>query len=207
MFYFVKTPWLVKKWYADCTWNIPTIQKIIYLTFDDGPHPVATPFVLDELKKYKAAATFFCIGKNVIEHPQLYRRILEENHGIGNHTHNHLNGWKTTDKEYFQNIREAAKFIDSKLFRPPYGRITHFQIKNLRSASFQMKVIMWDVLSADFDHAISPQKCVDNVINHTKNGSIVIFHDSEKAFRNLKTALPKMLDHFSRLGYSFEGIR
>src|SRR5450432_1071984 len=124
MFYFVKTPWLLKKFYPSCIWNVPAQKKIIYLTFDDGPHPVATPFVLDELKKYNAKATFFCIGKNVAEHPDIYAKVLNEGHRVGNHTHNHLNGWKSSDSAYFSNIEQAAKYIDSDLFRPPYGRIT-----------------------------------------------------------------------------------
>src|SRR5258708_753287 len=126
MFYLVKTPWWLKKWYSGLVWNIPprTDEKVLYLTFDDGPHPVATPFVLDILKQYDARASFFCIGKNVQEHPQIYRRILEEGHRAGNHTQNHLNGWKTSDAEYLGNISLAAKLIDSDLFRPPYGRIS-----------------------------------------------------------------------------------
>jgi peptidoglycan-N-acetylglucosamine deacetylase len=165
MFYFVKTPWLLKKLYASCIWNIPTNEKKIYLTFDDGPHPVATPFVLGELKKYGAKATFFCIGKNVVEYPDVYKQILWNGHRVGNHTHNHLNGWKVSDKEYFENIQKAKKYIDSALFRPPYGRITKFQLKNL-TESAGYKIVMWDVLSADFDQQISPEKSAGNV---TKN--------------------------------------
>jgi peptidoglycan/xylan/chitin deacetylase (PgdA/CDA1 family) len=206
MFYFVRTPWLLKKWYTGCTWNIPTDKKIIYLSFDDGPHSLATPFVLNELEKYHAKATFFCIGKNVIEQPQIYRRLLDEGHRVGNHTHNHLNGWKTADKEYFLNVREAAKYIDSDLFRPPYGRISHFQVDNLRSAALNFKIIMWDVLSADFDNKISGDQCSDNVIRNAGPGSIVVFHDSEKALNKMKLALPKVLHHFSEKGYIFEGI-
>lgn len=116
MFYFVKTPWLLKKFYPSCIWDIPTQEKIIYLTFDDGPHPVATPFVLDELKKHNAKATFFCIGKNVAEQPDIYKRILNEGHRVGNHTHNHVNGWKTSDSGYISNIEQAEKYIDSNLF-------------------------------------------------------------------------------------------
>ena len=207
MLYFVKTPWLLQKFYAGCIWNLPTDKKIIYLTFDDGPHYTATPFVLDELKKYGAKATFFCIGKNVIERPLLYRRILEEGHQAGNHTHNHLNGWKVTDKEYFQNISEAARYIDSNLFRPPYGRLSHFQLANLKSKAFGFKIIMWDVLSADFDQQISGEKCTSNVIKNARKGSIIIFHDSAKAFERMSVALPNVLNYFSNEGYRFETIR
>jgi peptidoglycan/xylan/chitin deacetylase (PgdA/CDA1 family) len=207
MFYFVKTPWLLKKCYPGCVWDLPTDKKIIYLSFDDGPHPSATPFVLDELKKYQAKGTFFCIGKNVIEQHQIYRRILEEGHRVGNHTQNHLNGWKAKDKEYIKNIREASKYIDSDLFRPPYGRISHFQIENLKSKELNFKIIMWDVLSADFDKKVSGVQCSDNVIRNTVPGSIVVFHDSEKALDKIRISLPQVLKHFTEKGYIFEGIK
>jgi peptidoglycan/xylan/chitin deacetylase (PgdA/CDA1 family) len=206
MFYFVKTPWWLKKWYARLVWNIPAGEKILYLTFDDGPHPVATPFVLDELKKYGAKATFFCIGKNVTAHPQLYKRVLMEGHRVGNHTHDHVNGWKTPDEKYLMNIRQAAGFIDSDLFRPPHGRITAFQAACLREAPFHYKIIMWEVLSADFDQAVSPEKCARNVTRNARPGSIIVFHDSEKAFDRLRGALPEVLRYFSEKGYRFEAI-
>jgi peptidoglycan/xylan/chitin deacetylase (PgdA/CDA1 family) len=206
MFYFVKTPWLLKKYYPGCIWNIPGDGKKIYLSFDDGPHPVATPFVLDELKKYNAKATFFCIGKNVAQHNDIYKRILDEGHRTGNHTNNHLNGWKVTDDEYFKNIREAAKYIDSNLFRPPYGKISRFQVAGLTQSKSAFKIIMWDVLSGDFDQKISTEKCMSNVLKNTEKGSIVVFHDSEKAFKKLEEVLPKMLNYFSNLGYQFETI-
>jgi peptidoglycan-N-acetylglucosamine deacetylase len=181
-------------------------QKILYLTFDDGPHPVATPFVLDQLRKYDAHATFFCIGKNVQGYPQLYSRVLMDGHRTGNHTQNHLNGWKTDDTAYLQNVRDAAQHIDTDLFRPPYGRIRFRQAALLRGAPFFYKVIMWDVLSADFDVALSAEQCADSVKRNGRPGSIVVFHDSEKAFDRLREALPAVLDHFSRLGYRFESI-
>ena len=181
-------------------------EKILYLSFDDGPHPVATPLVLDLLKQYGARATFFCIGKNVQEHPQIYRRILSEGHRVGNHTHNHLNGWKVSDEAYIENIRLAARYIDSDLFRPPYGRISAWQADLLRRPPFNFSIIMWEVLSADFDRALRPERCARNVVRHARPGSIVVFHDSEKAMDRLRGALPVVLDHFSRLGYRFEGI-
>ena len=205
MFYFVKTPWALKKLYPSCIWEVPNAEKKIYLTFDDGPHPEATPFVLHELKKFRAKATFFCIGKNVLEHPDIYKQILLEGHRTGNHTQNHLNGWKVPDKEYFDDIREAKKYIDSNLFRPPYGRITSFQLMNLsKRAGF--KIIMWDVLSADFDKEISPDQCSQNVIQNARSGSIIIFHDSKKALETIKISLPEVLHFFSEKGFAFETL-
>src|SRR5450432_2896266 len=170
MFYFVKTPWLVKQFYPGAICNFPTAQKIIYLSFDDGPHRQGTPFILDALKKFNARATFFCIGKNVLEEPALYRRILEEGHRVGNHTHNHVNGWKIADKDYFENISLASKYIDSDLFRPPYGRISRFQLKHLMSDPLKFKVIMWDVLSGDFDPQLSGDQCAFHVTRNTRPG-------------------------------------
>ena len=184
---------------------MPSTEKKIYLTFDDGPHPAATTFVLNELKKYNAKATFFCIGKNVAEQQELYKKILNDGHRVGNHTQNHLNGWKVSDEEYFKNINEAAKHIDSDLFRPPYGRVSQFQIAALIKQ--KMKIIMWDVLSGDFDKKINAATCTSNVVKNAINGSIIVFHDSEKAFEKLKVSLPETLNYFSRFGYSFEVIR
>jgi peptidoglycan-N-acetylglucosamine deacetylase len=202
-------PWWLKKIYSpSLIWRMPANDSnVLYLSFDDGPHPVATPFVLDELHKYNAKATFFCIGKNVKEYPQIYRRVLAEGHRVGNHTQDHLNGWKTDDKKYIENIREAAQLIDSDLFRPPYGRISRFQTQVLHGDRERpYKVIMWDVLSADFDRRISGARCARNVIRYARPGSIVVFHDSAKAFDRLRQALPAVLEHFSRMGYRFEAI-
>jgi peptidoglycan/xylan/chitin deacetylase (PgdA/CDA1 family) len=207
MFYLIKTPWWLKKLYPGLVWRIPERDKVLYLTFDDGPQPEATPFVLDELKKYDAKATFFCIGKNVQEYPLIYKRILLEGHRVGNHTFNHLNGWKTPDKDYLGNIRDAARVIDSDLFRPPYGRVSHFQASLLRKEPLNYKIIMWDVLSADFDRSLEAGQCARNVVRHGRPGSIVVFHDSEKAFDRLRGALPVVLEHFSGLGYRFEAVR
>jgi peptidoglycan/xylan/chitin deacetylase (PgdA/CDA1 family) len=206
MFYFIKTPWLLKKFYRGCLWNYPRDKKKLYLSFDDGPHPVATPFVLDQLEKFQVKATFFCIGKNVAAEPNIYRRILESGHKVGNHTHNHLNGWKCQDKEYFANIQQAAQYIDSDLFRPPYGRIKKFQLSHLSHDPFNYKVVMWDVLSGDFDQAITGDHCAENVIMNVREGSIIIFHDSAKAFDRMKIALPKVLNYFSGKGFDFSLI-
>jgi len=207
--YFVKTPWWLKKFYPQRLWNIDTKEKIIYLTFDDGPHPVATQFVIGELKKYNAKATFFCIGKNVVAYPDIYRRILDEGHRVGNHTHQHLNGWKTKSNVYLPDIAEAAHYIDSPLFRPPYGRINSFQARNINKAlkNKGAKIIMWSVLSGDFDNIITKEKCLENVMLYTKPGSIVVFHDSKKAFPHLEYSLPRVLQSFSEKGYLFESLQ
>jgi peptidoglycan/xylan/chitin deacetylase (PgdA/CDA1 family) len=207
MFYFVKTPWWLRRMSRGLTWRIPTKEKVLYLSFDDGPHPVATPFVLEELGKYEAKGTFFCIGKNVEANPELYRRILMEGHRVGNHTQDHLNGWKVDDRRYLENIRAAAQRIDSNLFRPPYGRIGTLQSSVLRSPPFNYSIIMWDVLSADFDQALTGDRCARNVIRNSGPGSVVVFHDSEKALSRLREALPMVLKEFSARGYRFEGIR
>lgn len=212
MFYLTKTPGLLKKLYPSCTWNFAKDEPVIYLTFDDGPHPEATPFVLDTLKEYNAKATFFCIGKNVVAHPDIYKRIIDEGHTTGNHTYNHLNGSKSTDNDYIKDISEAKKYIDSDLFRPPYGKITRFQIRLLTAAEnvkqpSKFRIIMWDVLSGDFDITLSGDKCAKNVTTHTRPGSIVVFHDSQKALPRLKKSLTETLKHFTEKGYTFEAVR
>jgi peptidoglycan/xylan/chitin deacetylase (PgdA/CDA1 family) len=205
--YLIKTPWWLRKLYPTLTWQMPGKEKNIYLTFDDGPHETATPFVLDCLQQYGAKATFFCIGKNVQQYPGIYRRIIEEGHGIGNHTHNHLNGWKTKDKLYMDDIKKAADYIDSNLFRPPYGRIGRFQANFLQQVTRpSYKVIMWSVLSGDFDRKLAPQQCLDNVTLNTEPGSIIVFHDSTKAWDRMHFALPKVLEYFSKQGYTFRNL-
>jgi len=208
MIYFVKTPWLIKKIYPAYTWSIPTKEKIIYLTFDDGPHPLITPFVLEELKKQNALASFFCVGKNVVTCPEIYQQIINEGHAVGNHTQNHLNGWRTPNEIYLKDVAEAANHIDSDLFRPPYGRITLFQAKNLPAAmkGRKSKVIMWDVLSGDFDTRISKEQCLQFVVLRARRGSIIVFHDSEKAFEKLQYALPRVLQYFTERGFKFKSL-
>lgn len=205
MFYLIKTPWWLKKLYpSSLIWNINTDEKVLHLTFDDGPHPAATPFVLDTLKQFNAKATFFCIGKNVATQKDVYQRILDEGHKVGNHTFNHLNGWKTKDADYINNVREAEKYIDSKLFRPPYGKISRFKINLLQKAGY--KIIMWDVLSGDFDKDETKEQCAANVILQAKPGSIIVFHDSEKAFEKMAYTLPVVLSKFSAEGFTFKAI-
>src|ERR1700744_3924434 len=178
MYYFVRTPWWLRRLYSGLVWRLPEAGKVLYLSFDDGPHPEATPFVLEELAKYGAKGTFFCIGKNVDRYPEIYRRILMEGHRVGNHTQDHLNGWKVDGRRYVENVREAARRIDSDLFRPPYGRVGVLQAAVLRAAPFHFSIVMWDVLSADFDRRLTGERCARNVIRYARGGSVVVFHDS-----------------------------
>lgn len=206
MFYTVKTPKWVKKLFGSSTWQMPETDKAIYLTFDDGPHSTITPFVLDELSKYNAKATFFCIGKNVKNNPTIYDRILAEGHAVGNHTFNHLDGWKTSNAKYQADVLKAKEIIDSDLFRPPYGRITIKQKKDLFASVKPLKIIMWSVLSGDFDERLTPAQCCANVIKNSGNGSVIVFHDSEKAKVRMSYSLPIVLQHFSDKGFSFKKI-
>jgi peptidoglycan-N-acetylglucosamine deacetylase len=204
--YAAKTPrWLM--WaYPKLLWKIKTKDKVVYLTFDDGPIPVVTEFVLDTLQQHQLKAHFFCIGKNVVENPEIYNRILSEGHVVGNHTQNHNNAWKTKTEDYMANIKEAATHIKSNLFRPPYGRITKKQIKLLTTSHSPFSIIMWDVLSGDFDTAIDVEKCYQNVILNIQPGSIIVFHDSEKAFPRMKEALPKVLNWLKQQDYEVKLI-
>lgn len=176
----------------------------MYLTFDDGPTPEITEWVLEQLLHYSAKATFFCIGRNVERHPEIYQKIIEQGHAIGNHTYSHLNGWKTRGIEYINDINLAADLIQSRLFRPPYGRIRHRQIQQVKKAGYKM--FMWDVLSEDYNQKITPEQCLQNVMDYTDSGSLIVFHDSVKASKNLYPVLPKVLKHYSELGYSFEKL-
>ncbi|WP_424493055.1 polysaccharide deacetylase family protein [Salinimicrobium sp. GXAS 041] len=192
-------------------WKVATKKKVLYLTFDDGPVPEITPWVLEQLKKYQAKATFFCIGDNIRKHPNIFQQIISEDHRIGNHTHNHLNGWKTSTNYYVKNVLLGEDFISEKreqeaprLFRPPYGRLTRKQSKILQKKNF--KIVMWDVLTKDYDRSLSAEKCLKNTIKHSRPGSIIVFHDSIKASGNLKIVLPKVLAHFSTQGYRFEKL-
>lgn len=207
--YWVKTSTLIKKLFSGYVWDIPNSEKKIYLTFDDGPTPEVTDWVLQLLKKYSAAATFFCIGKNILENPELFKKVITEGHKIGNHTNNHLNGWKTSSPNYIENFDTCASIIASlnqydvktKLFRPPYGKIKRSQAKAVKAKGYE--IIMWDVLSADFDQSISKEKCLHNVISNMKPGSIIVFHDSVKAYANLQYVLPKTLEFIEQNQYKY----
>ncbi|HEY8780824.1 MAG TPA: polysaccharide deacetylase family protein [Mucilaginibacter sp.] len=201
--YLVKTPWLLKKLYPKLIWDIDISVSRIYLTFDDGPIPIVTPFVLNILKQYNAKATFFCIGDNVRKHPDILEQVKNDGHTVGNHTYNHLNGWKTDDKTYLENFLQADELIDSNLFRPPYGRIKRSQVKLLKEAKPGLKIIMWSVLSGDFDVNLKPEKCLENVLKNTAGGDIVLFHDSLKAKERMEYVLPRAMDVWSKAGYSF----
>ena len=210
--YLTKTPSIIQKILKNYTWRFSMEKKEIFLTFDDGPTPKITEFVLNELQKHNAKATFFCIGKNIKKHPEIFEKIISEGHAVGNHTQNHLNGWKTNSTDYINNVVEVEKnfklssfqTFTSKLYRPPYGKIKKYQAKKLRDLEY--KIIMWDVLSADFDTTISKEKCLDNVLKNTTNGSIVVFHDSVKASEKLKFVLPKILEYYSEKGFTFKAI-
>lgn len=201
--YLVKSPFFLKKYYSNFVWKIPTTEKIIYLTFDDGPTPEITEWTLATLKTFNAKATFFCVGSNVAKHPEIFQKIICDGHAIGNHTHHHLNGWHTDKEAYFRNIKKCEEVVKSNLFRPPYGRIKKSQYELIKD---DYKVIMWDVLSGDFDPKTSPEKCLNNVINNITEGAIIVFHDSLKAADNLKYTLPKVLAHFTEQGYRFEKL-
>ncbi|MCB0445587.1 MAG: polysaccharide deacetylase family protein [Gelidibacter sp.] len=210
----VKTPLVVKKMFPNYVWNMATDEKIIYLTFDDGPTPEITNWTLAVLNEYNAKATFFCIGNNVKKHPEVFQNILKEGHTIGNHTHTHLKGWKTKTKAYIENVALAQSVIDvqyqgpesinQNLFRPPYGQLKTKQGKKLIKQGY--KIIMWDVISFDWERSVSKEKCLKNVLSTTKKGSIVVFHDSVKASKNMQFALPKVLQHFSEKGYLFKAL-
>ncbi len=205
--YLTKTPWWIKFLYPSLTWKKNTYGKpVIYLTFDDGPIPEVTPFVLTELKKVNAKATFFCIGDNVRKYATIYEQIIADGHSVGSHTFNHLNGWKTQNDHYLENIIKSKSLIRSDLFRPPYGRIKCSQIHLIKKHLPNLQIVMWDVLSGDFDQKCTPKQCYNNIINNVQHGSIVVFHDSLKAFKRLEYALPQSLNALSKLGYHFEAL-
>ena len=212
-FYWIKTHILIKKIFSGFVWDFPNKEKKVYLTFDDGPTPEVTEWTLDQLKQFDAKATFFCIGENIKKYPKIFQKVLDEGHSIGNHTFNHLNGWETSTENYIENFTQCEIEIlkqfsilnlKSKIFRPPYGKIKFGQSNIVKGMGY--KIIMWDVLSADFDTSILPEKCLQNVIKNVKSGSVIIFHDSFKASKNLTYALPKTLAFLKENGYKCEAI-
>jgi peptidoglycan-N-acetylglucosamine deacetylase len=208
-----RTPFFLPWLYPSLTWRMSTSKKELYLTFDDGPVVGPTEFVLDTLQKFNVKATFFCIGENIRKHPEVFKKIVYQGHTIGNHTYNHLNGWKTDTADYKSNVLRCQDEIDkqlvqfedlsqTKIFRPPYGRIKGQQIKMLSA----FKIIMWDVLSVDYNRHLSPERCLKNTIGATRAGSVVVFHDSFKAEKNLTFVLPRFIEHFGSQGYTFKAI-
>jgi peptidoglycan/xylan/chitin deacetylase (PgdA/CDA1 family) len=200
---FVKPPGWIRKISPGMIWRIPVEEPILYLTFDDGPVSGVTEWILDELEKYGARATFFCIGENVRANPELYAKILKAGHGIGNHTFSHLNSYRTGLSRYVKDIYKASKVIDSRLFRPPYGRIRPLAARILLP---RFRIILWDVLSMDYDQELEPRVVMHNVISKARPGSIIVFHDNLKARENLEYVLPRLLDHYSRAGYRFPAL-
>lgn len=209
----VKVPRLVQMLYPHRIWEVAAEERCIYLSFDDGPIPEVTPWVLEQLAAYNARATFFCLGDNIEKNPEVFKQLIAAGHEIGNHTYNHLNGWKTSIEEYLENTIKSQRLIraylpqkpaEKNLFRPPYGRIKNRQAKELQKKDF--KIVMWSILSKDYDRNISSEKCLSNVIDNAGEGSVVVFHDSLKAEKHLRFVLPKVLEHFSKKGYSFESL-
>jgi peptidoglycan/xylan/chitin deacetylase (PgdA/CDA1 family) len=198
-----RTPYLVKKIYYSLIWDLKNGQKEVFLTFDDGPNPEVTPAVLEILHHFEAKATFFCIGRNVERYPDVFEQLKRQGHTAGNHTYSHLKGWMTSNTEYYKDIELADKMIHSGLFRPPYGKIKRTQLKYLRQF---YNIIMWDVMSNDYDHSLSPDRCVQNVINYARSGSIIVFHDSEKSRERTLVALPRILEILKVQGYLFSAI-
>ena len=203
MKYLYKTPQLLKWYYPSLIWDFTTAEKCVYLTFDDGPTKEYTLWILEELEKYNAKATFFCIGNNVENYPKEFEEIIQQGHSVGNHTYNHMNGWNNSLLSYMRDVRKCETVFNSTLFRPPHGRMSNKQRAVL---SKEFKVIMWDVLSGDFDTSLSGEECADAVIDHTTNGSIIVFHDSKKAAERLKNALPIVLETLTAQGYTFKAI-
>ncbi|MCX2836799.1 polysaccharide deacetylase family protein [Salinimicrobium sp. MT39] len=210
-----RIPRVIKLLYPKRIWDVATWEKSLYLSFDDGPIPEITPWVLDQLKKYNARASFFCIGDNVRKHPDIFRMVVEQGHTVGNHTHNHLNGWRTSVATYLENVRQAQEVIEKELpqrtglknaiFRPPYGKIRNVQAKKLQQEGYS--VVMWSIVSMDYDQRLSSEKVLQNVLKNAVPGSIIVFHDSIKAEKNLKAVLPQVLEHFQKQGYSFKALK
>lgn len=198
-----RTPAILPLLYPQLIWRILTSENKIYLTFDDGPLPGPTDFVLEQLKKFNAKATFFCIGNNVVKNNSLFRQIIEQGHAVGNHTYNHSKGWDTPNDKYLNDISACQdEMKGTTLFRPPYGRIKRSQIKQLG----HFKIIMWDVLSYDYSNSLNSNRCLRGVIKATRPGSIIVFHDSDKAKKNMTYVLPRVLDHFMDKGFVFDSL-
>lgn len=182
------------------TWKVDTTDKVLYLTFDDGPHPTITQQVLALLAQYNAKATFFCVGDNVAKYPETFNQVIKQGHAVGNHTYNHLKGWSTSVDDYLANTQKAQAVIPSKLFRPPYGRITRAQMQALKS---NYQIVMWSILTRDYEKRIDVAKTAERLCKLITAGDIIVFHDSEKAARQMFPMLERVLQHFSNQGYQF----
>ncbi|MCT4604095.1 MAG: polysaccharide deacetylase family protein [Marinifilum sp.] len=196
----LRAPGIMKLLFPNFVWRYNSDEKKVYLTFDDGPIPESTLWTLDLLKEKSVKATFFCVGDNVRKYPDLYRRIVEEGHAVGNHTHNHLKGWYNNTQKYIENVILASEFIESKLFRPPYGLIKRSQAKYLKT---DYKIIMWDILSGDYRQDISPERCYRDVMNKIRPGSILLFHNHKKSEKNMRYSVPRLIDELHKQGYEF----
>ena len=185
------------------TWKVNTNDKVLYLTFDDGPHPIITPLVLNILDEYNAKATFFCVGENVTKYPDIFNQIINKGHAVGNHTYNHVKGWQTSDAAYLENIKKAAEVIPSNLFRPPYGRIKPSQIKLLKD---HYRIIMWSILTRDYDKRLNPHNTIKQLNKLIKSGDVIVYHDSEKAQQNMLIMLKGVLQNFHQLQYTFKTL-
>lgn len=201
--YAVKTPSIVQRLFPTFLWRFPTKEKVLYLTFDDGPIPEVTPWVLATLKQFDAKATFFCVGDNVQKHPKIFAQLKAEGHRVGNHTFHHLDGWKSKKSVYLEDVKTCANVLNSNLFRPPYGHLKPNQVKELQK---DYQIVLWDILSGDFDPQLSKEECLQNVLGYAKEGSIIVFHDSLKAEEKLRYVLPRVLEHYRNLGFRFERI-
>lgn len=197
----VKAPFILRTLFPEATWNRSRKERKVYLSFDDGPIPEITPWILDTLNQYQIKATFFCVGENILQHLDIFERIKREGHGVGNHTFNHLRGWDTPQESYLENVYQCQELTQTKLFRPPYGRAKKAQLKVLKK---DYEIIMWDVLTGDYDPQITPEQCLKNCVKYTKNGSIIVFHDNIKAIQNVRYALPKAIEQLLQKGFEFD---
>ena len=202
--YLVKTPPIIKSIFSDYVWSVDTLEKEVFITFDDGPIPGLTPWVLDLLAEYNFKATFFCVGENVRRYPMIYKRILNEGHLAGNHTYHHLNGWLADTDTYLYDVQACHIMVQSPLFRPPYGKMKRSQSNVIRT---DKTIVMWDVLSGDFDKSISNEKCLSNVVDNYSRGSVIVFHDNVKAEDKLRFVLPKFFDHLVTNNFTASNLK
>lgn len=201
--YLIRPPFIYRWLFRKALFRIPTAKQTVYLTFDDGPHPEVTPFVLDVLKQEQVTATFFMLGKNAERYPELVKRVTNEGHVVTNHGYGHLDGWKTDVSSYEDNFMKAVPLLGARLFRPPYGRLTVGQYTRMVE---QTQIVMWDIISGDFDSSVTSEVCVRNVVGNLRDGSIIVMHDSEKAGENLRSSLKRLISSTKALGYTFKNL-